>query len=98
MKLSRSMLVLGLAAAVVAACIIAERGAESAAHALCQQFPVGSDFHEALRIAAIQDARRLVTADSVTVIFVGVPPFSRHSCQIVGANDKVAATRYFRDD
>ena len=94
---------LAIVAAIVAALLlaalgggrIAERNAEAAAQALCRQFPPGSDFRAALAAAASQGEWRLVTADSITVFFVGLPPFSRHNCEIRGAAGKVVAARYF---
>jgi len=95
MKARRLIVVLTVViAGLVAAATIAERNAEASARALCGQFPAGSDFGEALRIAATQGERQLATADSITVFHVGVPPFSRHACEIRGAAGKVVASRY----
>jgi len=95
MKRSRLIVALALVAALIAGGIVAERNAESSARTLCRQFPLDSDFSEAVRIAMTQGERRLTTVDSITVFYVGLPPFSRHNCEIRGANNKVVATRYF---
>jgi hypothetical protein len=98
MKRKLAIAFIALLAAAIAAAMIAERNAEAAAQALCRQFPPGSDFRAALAAAASQGERRLATADSITVFFVGLPPFSRHNCEIRGADGKVRAARYFHLD
>ena len=93
-----TIIVLGLLLALIAGCIVAERHAEAAARELCRRFPPGNDFREALTVAGAQGERRIATADSITVFFVGLPPFSRHNCEIRGADGKVSASRYFHLD
>lgn len=98
MKRGATLIILALAAALPASCLIAERNAEAAAEEFCQRFPAGADFAEARRAATSEGDRRIVTVDAITVFFVGLPPFSRHACEIRGMNGKVVARRTFHLD
>lgn len=98
MKRKLAITLVALLVAAFVAGMLAERNAEAAAQALCRQFPPGSDFRAAREAAANLGERRLATADSITVLFVGLPPFSRHNCEIRGAEGRVLAARYFHLD
>jgi hypothetical protein len=73
-----------------------EQSAESEAKKFCDNVEVGTLFAEIARIAktAGEDRLRLIREDSIIVGFTGIPPFSRHACEIRRAEDRVATKRY----
>ena len=73
-----------------------EQTAESAAKGFCNSVAVGSSFADVADLAKIigEDRLRLIREDSIIVGFTGIPPFSRHACEIRGEEARVATKRY----
>ena len=73
-----------------------EQAAESAAKDFCNGVAVGSSFADVAKLAKTvgEDRLRLIHEESIMVGFTGIPPFSRHACEIRGKENKVAAKRY----
>ena len=77
-----------------------EEAAESRARDFCAQIAVRdvlSKVKEAARRAG-EDRLRLVSEDSVLVGFTGIPPFSRHACEVRGEHGIVVSKRYVQMD
>ena len=74
----------------------ADRRAEAEARAFCDSIAPGSPFIEAVEIAkkAGEDRLRFIEKDSISVGFTGVPPFSRHFCEIRRAGENVGEKKY----
>lgn len=77
-----------------------ERSAESRARAFCGEIAVGSSLEAAAaRAAGVGDERlRRVEGSRVVVGFTGIPPFSRHLCEVTGTDGKVQVARYLHLD
>lgn len=77
-----------------------ERTAESGAREFCAGIEAGSPLDAVARRAAeVGDERlRRLEADRVVVGFTGIPPFSRHLCEVTGADGTVAGSRYLHLD
>lgn len=90
-KLFAALLVLGLPAS----CAVAEWRAEAQARAFCEKFPVGSAFEEAVKEARASGHQiKSWPEGKVAVMYVGVPPFSRHICDIRNADGVVVEADY----
>lgn len=78
-----------------ASCIVAEWRAESQARAFCEKFPVGSVFEEAVKEARGSGHQiKSWPEGKVAVMYVGVPPFSRHICDLRNAEGIVVEANY----
>ena len=77
-----------------------EEVAESKARDFCEQVAVGDAFSDVQDTArrAGEDRLRLMTESSVLVGYTGIPPFSRHACEVRGENGKVVSKRYLLVD
>jgi hypothetical protein len=77
-----------------------EADAETKARTFCERFPVGSALADVAAAAPdVGDRRhRIISANQVSIAFIGVPPFSRHVCTVDGQSGKVTGARYFRLD
>jgi len=79
--------------ALFSGCIYAEIRAEANAKAFCSRFTVGVDFNKAVEAADASDAYHNVVKDSgensLFVMYMGIPPFSRHICFIEGVGGKI---------
>lgn len=84
---------LAIICALFGGCIYAEIRAEANAKAFCSRFTVGGDFNKAVDAADASGAYHKVAEDSgknsLFVMFVGVPPFSRHFCFVEGVGGKI---------
>ncbi len=74
-----------------------EDGAESQAKEFCGAVLIGDSFLETVEKAktAGEDRLRLIGKESITVGFTGIPPFSRHLCEITRSGDEIGEKRYF---
>jgi hypothetical protein len=90
------VIVLALVSGVLVWAWRAERGAEIDARSFCADVAIGSpiaDVAHAARTAG-DDRLRRIGEQSITVGYTGIPPFSRHLCDIRAGNGKVAAKKY----
>ena len=96
-------IVLGLLLAYGGYCwLIREPRAEAAARAFCAAVPPEMPAEEVLAQArqteAVQRALRWMQGPSgerhLAVMFVGTPPFSRHTCQVVERGGRVQSVSY----
>lgn len=100
---SRGYVGIGIALAVLAAlagsvAYLEYRAAKSAKQ-FCDAVPAGTPMAKVVEAAQGPDVRRLhATPDRVTVYFVGLPPFSRHFCEVEGKGGAAIAARYFHLD
>jgi len=74
-----------------------EDGAESRAKQFCDSIIVGSLYVEAERRAKAsgEDRLRIISENSLTVGFTGIPPFSRHLCEVSRQGDNVSEKQYY---
>ena len=86
---------------IIVACLIAwggllEESAESNARDFCAEVIVGSSYLGTLEKARTigEDQLRIISKDSIVVGFTGIPPFSRHLCEISPKGDEVGEKRY----
>jgi len=75
---------------------IVEDRAESRAKAFCDAVPAGSAFRQAaVKAKSVgEDRLRRIRKESIIIGFTGIPPFSRHFCDISRDGDSVGETRY----
>ena len=75
---------------------ILEDRAESDAKNFCDTFVLGSSYLELLERAKSvgEDRLRLIGKESIVVGFTGIPPFSRHLCEVSRTGDDVVGKRY----
>lgn len=80
--------------------VFLERTAESGAREFCAGVEAGGPLEAVARRAAGVGEERLrrVDADLVVVGFTGIPPFSRHLCEVTGKDGTVAGARYLHLD
>ena len=76
--------------------IRSERHAERAAREFCSRIQIGGEFGAAQRLAesAGEDRLRSIRAERITVGFTGLPPWSRHLCDIEREGDRVLSASY----
>ncbi len=79
--------------ALFSGCIYAEIRAEAKAKAFCSRFTVGGDFNEAIEATNASGVYHRVGEKAAFVMYMGVPPFSRHMCVIDGAEGKITRLR-----
>jgi hypothetical protein len=88
--------------ALFSGCIYAEIRAEAKAKAFCSRFTVGGDFNKAIEAADASGAYYSVSENSgentVFVMYMGIPPFSRHICFIDGVEGKIVGLRQVHFD
>lgn len=79
---------------------VSEYQAENDARAFCNSVSVGERFAPLVeRARAVGDDQlRIVRETSVIVGFMGIPPFSRHACEVTSTNDVVDGKRYIHID
>lgn len=92
----------GTVVAMSGSCMFAENRAERNANAFCSRFTLGGDFNQA--VDAVNAARgtyfkydRLDEKSgerTVSVVYMGVGPMSRHGCYLVGAEGKIIHVGY----
>jgi len=87
---------LAVLALVVGAIQYLEFSAESSAKAFCAPSLVGTPLADVARAAQQEGSGPLrhILADSVTVGYTGLPPFSRHLCTVTGKGGTVVDVRY----
>lgn len=75
---------------------LVEDNAESRAIEFCESVALGSLFSEIAELAssAGEDRLRIIWQDLIVVGFTGIPPFSRHLCEINLGEDRVQAKQY----
>ena len=73
-----------------------EQTAQTSAREFCDAVIVGSSFAEVAETAKTvgEDRLRLIREESIFIGFTGVPPFSRHACEVRGEEGKVVTTEY----
>ena len=73
-----------------------EENAESSAIKFCESVALGGLFSEITeKISSVgEDRLRIIQQDLIVVGFTGIPPFSRHLCEISLGGDGVRAKRY----
>ena len=78
----------------------AEQTAETSAREFCDAVTVGTSFAEVAEIAktAGEDQLRFMREESIFIGFTGIPPFSRHACDVRGEGGKVVTKRYVHLD
>ena len=99
---SLAFLVVALLAYVGYYGLIREPRAEAAAHAFCDTVRLGESADAVLQRAEQSEAgRRMLRwfgqADgerTLLVMFVGLPPFSRHTCSVQAQGQRVTSARY----
>lgn len=82
--------------------MFAENRAERNAKAFCSRFTIGEDFNQA--VEAVNAARGAYFKSNrsdeksgertVSIVYMGVGPMSRHGCNVVGAEGKVIHVSY----
>ena len=82
-------------AALIAWVVVQERRAESSAREFCESIDPGSAFGTAIERArtAGEDRLRILREDTIVVGFTGLPPFSRHLCEVTRDGDEVGGKR-----
>ena len=73
-----------------------EDGAESRASQFCDSIAVGSPYAEGEKRAkeSGEDRLRIISQNSFTVGFTGIPPFSRHLCEVTRDGEIVSEKHY----
>lgn len=79
---------------------VREDRAEENARKFCDSAIVGDSFTELQRRAksAGEDKLRFIREESVTIGFTGIPPFSRHVCEIRSKESVISEKQYFYID
>ena len=87
------MIVLGM---LITWCVVLEKRAKSKANEFCDSIDIGSPYVEtAARAGSIGENRlRIIGDKSIVVGFTGIPPFSRHLCEVSRDGDRVGGKRY----
>jgi len=77
-----------------------EQIAENNAKEFCDTVTIGSSFAEITDTAMTvgEDHLRFIREDSIIIGFTGIPPFSRHSCEVRGKEGKVESKEYIYVD
>ncbi len=77
-----------------------EDGAESKAQDFCDSIITGSLYKEAEKRAqqSGEDKLRIIGVNSFSVGFTGIPPFSRHSCEVTRDGELVSDKHYYHID
>ena len=95
--LKGAVLLLVIFAIYVAYSLWAEPRAKAAAEAFCEATQLGESTESVMARARAAEPDRLMTAgepNKVTVMFTGLPPYSRHFCDVDLYNGKVIDKAY----
>ena len=73
-----------------------EQNAQISAKDFCDTVAIGSSFAEVAETARAigEDRLRLIQEDSIIIGFTGIPPFSRHICDVRGKQGNVVSRAY----
>lgn len=73
-----------------------EDGAESKASQFCDSIAIGSLYTEGEKRAkeSGEDRLRIISENSFVVGFTGIPPFSRHLCEVLRDGELVSDKHY----
>lgn len=98
----RGMLALAMPTAIAVCVKYLEADAYVQAHTFCERFPPGSRLADA-ESAAVRDvgdkSHKLVRApNKIMVLYMGVPPFSRHTCVLEANAGRVIRSQYVHFD
>lgn len=79
---------------------IREDRAENSAREFCDSIAIGESFAIVTDKAktAGEDKLRIINKDSLMIGFTGIPPFSRHSCEVINNEGLVSDKQYFYID
>lgn len=79
---------------------VREDKAESRAREFCDSIAIGDSFSAVTEKAMSvgEDNLRIVNTDSIMVGFTGIPPFSRHTCEIRNDEGLVGEKQYYYID
>lgn len=79
---------------------IREEQAESRAREFCDSIAIGESFATITEkaISVGEDKLRIINKDSIMVGFTGIPPFSRHTCEVINNEGLVSDKQYFYID
>ena len=89
-----------LVAGLVVWALMREQQAEDRAREFCDSVAVGERFDLVSdRARSVgEDQLRIVRDESVIVGFTGIPPFSRHACEVTSEGGVVSGKRYVHID
>ena len=77
-----------------------EDKAEDSARSFCDSIVIGDSYSSIVEIAKTvgEDKLRIISDDSLMVGFTGIPPFSRHACEVTNSEGLISGKQYFYID
>ncbi len=79
---------------------IREEKAEDSARSFCDSVTIGESYASLLETAKTvgEDKLRIINDQSLMVGFTGIPPFSRHTCEVTSNDGVIDGKQYFYID